>query len=172
MNGKLIRQVSISAFSLILLLALSLASAGGGGAQGGGAGGGGSQGGASAQTGGGSGDQSGGAGDMLQTRDRDQLSDQTRDQDKDRTRDRTGDRLRTRDRELDREILFKDSEGKVHQWRERFNHRLQKHEAKDDPQGLTRALHRVANRYRLSTDEDAEGFVAWALNNRPWAIED
>jgi hypothetical protein len=166
MNGKLIRQVSIFAFALTLLLALSLASASGGGAQGGSgggsageAGGGSAQSGVSVQTGGGfqdggSGDQSGGTGDML------------------RTRDRTGERLRTRDRELDRELLFKDSEGRVHQWQERFNNRLQKYEAKEDPEGLARALHRVANRYRLSSDEDAEGFVDWALKYRPWAIEE
>lgn len=170
MKGKLIGQVSIFGFSLILLLALSLASAGGGSAQGGGTSGSSAAGGASVQTGGGSGDQSVGIGDRLQTRDRDQVSDQTRDQLKDRTRDSTGDRLRTRGRERDRDLFFEDSEGKVHQWQTRFDHRLQKHEEKDDPAGLTRALHRIANRYRLSSD-DAEGFVTWALKHRPWAIE-
>jgi hypothetical protein len=182
MNGKLIRQagiakqigvarqigpakqVGVATFALTLLLAFSIASASGGGAQGGE---GSAQGRASAQTGGGSGDQSGGTGDMVQIRDR--VSDQTGDRLKNQTRDKTMDLQRTRDRELDRELLFKDSEGKVHQWRERFNHRLQKYEAKDDPEGLARALHRVANRYRVSSDEDTGGFVDWALKNRPWA---
>ena len=163
MKGKLIRQISVFAFSLIVVLALSLASASGG-AQGGGSSGGSAQSGASAQE--------RGLGDTLQTRDRDQLRDQTQDPDQDQSRDRTRDQLRTQDRELDRVPLYRDSDGNEYEWQERYNHRLQKCEENDDTEGLTRALYRIANRYRLSTDEETEGFVRWALQYRPWSIEE
>jgi hypothetical protein len=174
MNGKLIRQISIFAVSLIVVLALSLASASGGGSQGGGGTGGGSgqSGGSAAQAGSGSGGQAVSLGDTLQTRDRDQLRDQTQDPDQDQTMDRSRDRLRTPDSEHDPKLVYKDSDGKEHEWQKRFNHKLQKCEENDDPEGLTRSLYRIANRYRLSSEGDAEGFVNWAMGHRPWAIEE
>jgi hypothetical protein len=197
MNGKHIRLGGIFAVALIMLLALSVASASGAGSQGGGSQGAGSQGGGSqgagsqgggsqgagsqgaggqiqsggsAQSGSGSDGQAGSLGDTLQTRDRDQLRDQTQDPDQDKTRDRTRDQLRTEDRELDPDLVYRDSDGEEHEWQERFNRRLQKQEDNDDPEGLTRSLNQIANRYRLSSEEDAEGFVKWALQFRPWAI--
>jgi hypothetical protein len=189
MNGKRIGRGGIFAAALAMLLSLSLASASGGGSrgdgsrgdgsQGGGSQGGGSQGGGgSVQSGGsgssgnGSGSQGGGLGDTLRTGDRDQLRDQTQDPVQDQTRDRTRDQLRTRDVEHDPGLVYRDSEGKEREWKERFNHRLQKYEDNDDPEGLTRSLHRIANGYRLSSEEDAEAFVKWALQHRPWAIEE
>jgi hypothetical protein len=181
MNGKRIGRCGIFAAALVMLLSLSLASASGGGSQGGGGTGGGSLGsggsqggGGSVQSGGsglggnGSGSQEGGLGDTLRTRDRDQPRDQTQDPDQDQTRDQ----LRTRDRIHDPDLVYRDSGGKECEWQEKFNHRLQKYADNDDPEGLTRSLYRIANRYRLSSEEDGEGFVKWALQHRPWAFEE
>ena len=174
MKEKLIGKISIFAASLIVVFALSIASGSGGGSQGGGGTGGGSgqSGGSAAQPGSGSGGQAGGSGDTLQTRDRDQLRDQTQDPAQDQTRDRTRDRLRTPDEAHDPELVYKDNDGKEYEWQKRFNHRLQKCEENDDPEGLTRSLYRIANRYRLSSEGDAEGFINWAMEHRPWAIEE
>ena len=86
-----------------------------------------------------------------------------------------GDELKTRARERLREHVcdppcYEAKDGKMHVWRNRHNNRLVKYEKEGDNEALNKYLYKIArNTFRKS--EDKEGFVKWALENRPWIIE-
>ena len=168
MNGRMIIAVLVS----VMLLSFSAAFAGGGQ---GGTGSGGTQGSALQGT---------AQDDALRTRDRthDQVGDQTQDQvrDRDQVGDRTQDQLkdqdqlRTRARDGEGEALlsYRGGDGASYQWQERYDSRLRRLEGREDNEPLTGTLYRISRRHRFTHEEDVDGFVTWALQNRPWALEE
>ena len=162
MNGRMIIAVLVS----VMLLSFSAAFAGGGQ---GGTGSGGTQ---------GSAPQGTAQDDALRTRDRtqDQVGDQTQDRDRDRdqVRDQTQDQLRTRARDGEGEALlsYRGGDGASYQWQERYDSRLRRLEGREDNEPLTGTLYRISRRHRFTHEEDVDGFVTWALQNRPWALEE
>ncbi len=87
-----------------------------------------------------------------------------------------GDELKTRTREQVREQVcdqpcYEAKDGEKHEWRNRYNNRLMKYEKEGDNEALNKYIYRIARRYTFRKSEDKEGFVKWALENRPWNIE-
>jgi hypothetical protein len=87
-----------------------------------------------------------------------------------------GDRLQTQEREMLKTqdgdcICYETKDGKLWEWKNSYNYQLKNFEKEDDEQGLHRYLRDVAYRYRLGNASDVDGFVEWALKNRPWNIE-
>ena len=97
-------------------------------------------------------------------------------QDQDRLKLQDGDMLKTQEREMlktqDGDCLsYETKDGKLYEWKNIYNYQLKNFEKEDDEQGLHRYLREIANRYRFGNRSDADGFVEWALKNRPWNIE-
>ena len=87
-----------------------------------------------------------------------------------------GDELKTRTREQVREQVcdppcYEAKDGEKHEWRNRYNNRLMKYEKEGDNEALNKYIYRIAHKYGFRKSEDKEGFVKWALENRPWNIE-
>jgi len=87
-----------------------------------------------------------------------------------------GDMLKTQEREMlktqDGDCpCYETKDGKLYEWKNSYNYQLKNFEKEDDEQGLHRYLHEIANRYRLGNASEVDGFVEWALKNRPWNIE-
>jgi hypothetical protein len=97
-------------------------------------------------------------GDMLQTHDREML--QTQDQERLM--------LQTQDRDC---LCYKTKDGRLYEWKNSYDYQLRKYEKNDDEQRLYRYLREIVNRYRFENQSDGEGFIEWALKNRPWNIE-
>lgn len=97
-----------------------------------------------------------GQGDMLQTHDHAMM--QTQDREK----------LQTHDGDC---LYYETKDGKLYEWNNSYNYRLKNFEKNTDEPGLFRYLREIANRYRLDNQSEAEGFIEWALKNRPWNIE-
>ena len=62
-------------------------------------------------------------------------------------------------------------EGKLYEWNNSYNYKLQNYEKENDEKGLHRYLREMANCYRLGNKSEVDGFVEWALENRPWSSE-
>ena len=87
-----------------------------------------------------------------------------------------GDMLKTQEREMLKTqdgdcICYETKDGKLYEWNNSYNWRLKNFEKEDDEQGLHRYLREIANRYRFGNKSNEDGFVEWALKNRPWHIE-
>ena len=87
-----------------------------------------------------------------------------------------GDMLKTQEREMLKTqdgdcICYETKDGKLYEWNNSYNWRLKNFEKEDDEQGLHRYLREIANRYRFGNKSNEDGFVEWALKNRPWNIE-
>ncbi|KPJ82742.1 MAG: hypothetical protein AMS17_18785 [Spirochaetes bacterium DG_61] len=63
---------------------------------------------------------------------------------------------------------FESSDGKMYKWKNQFTIRAKKFEETQDAEGLHRYLNQVAHRFRFQHEQDAEGFVRWAEENKPW----
>ena len=83
---------------------------------------------------------------------------------------------KTRTREQIREQIcdqpcYEGKDGEKYEWKKRHNTRLVKYEKEGDVETLNKYLYRIVNRSKFRKSEDKEGFVKWALENRPWNIE-
>jgi len=88
-----------------------------------------------------------------------------------------GDMLQTQDREMlktqDGDCLDQETkDGKLYEWNNSYNNQLKAFEKENDEQGLHRYVREIANRYRFENRSDEEGFIEWALKNRPWNTEE
>jgi hypothetical protein len=121
---------------------------------------------------GGSGDGSPGeVSDPKGDRDQDQIQGQDRDQtqDQDQTHDQTRDRDRTgQDEEAP---YFTAQDGTTYRWQHRFNRKLSRYDERDDAQAMHKYLEKIAEKYTFEHGNDADDFVNWALQNRPWDTE-
>ncbi len=97
-----------------------------------------------------------------------QSQDQLKLQEGDMLKTQERERLKTQDGDC---ICFETKDGKLYEWRKSYNYQLKNFEKEDDEQGLHKYLREIANRYRLGNMSDVDGFVEWALKNRPWNIE-
>ncbi|UCB44603.1 MAG: hypothetical protein JSV25_10315 [Spirochaetota bacterium] len=68
-------------------------------------------------------------------------------------------------------FCYETKDGKLYVWNNSFNYKLQNYEKEDDEKGLNRYLREIANHYRLGNKSEVDGFVEWALKNRPWSTE-
>jgi hypothetical protein len=87
------------------------------------------------------------------------------------TKSAKGEAVQSQDRLMLQEkdaLCFEANDGKLYEWKNSYNHRLQNLEKEDDEEGLHRYVREIANRYRFGNKSDEEGFVEWALQNRPW----
>jgi hypothetical protein len=99
--------------------------------------------------------------------DRDQDRDCTQDQDQ--THDQTRDRDRTgQDEEAP---CFTAQDGTTYRWQHRFNRKLYRYEEKGDKEAMHKYLEKIAEKYTFEHGNDADDFVNWALQNRPWDTE-
>ena len=97
-----------------------------------------------------------GQGDMLQTHDHAMMQTQDREM------------LKTHDGDC---LCYETKDGKLYKWNNSYNYKLKSFEKNNDEPGIFRYLREIANRYRLENQSEAEGFIEWALKNRPWNIE-
>jgi hypothetical protein len=101
-----------------------------------------------------------------QERTQEQLRVDEHENDADRVRKQ--DRDRVQENEKDQDLCYISSDGEEYQWRRQYTYRLKRYENTDDQEAVNRCLNRIANKYRFKHDEDKEGFVTWAKENRPW----
>ena len=120
--------------------------------------------------------------DQVQSPDRMQGQDAAcaaqQDQTRDRKQSRDPDGVQIQDRDRDRiqsddgvgETAFVSTDGRRHEWRERYTARAKKYDEMQDAAALKEYLYRIANRYRFQHQQDLERFMRWALENRPWTL--
>ncbi len=102
----------------------------------------------------------------VQERTQEQL--RVNEQENDADRLRKQDRDRVQENEKDQNLCYVSSDGEEYQWRRQYTYRLKRYEETDDQEAINRYLNRIANRYRFKHEEDKEGFIAWAKENKPW----
>lgn len=105
---------------------------------------------------------------QLKVQERKQEQLQINEQENDADRLRKQDRDRVQENEKDQDLCYIGSDGEEYQWRRQYNNRLKRYENTDDQGAIKKCLNRIANRYRFKNEEDKEGFVAWAKENKPW----
>jgi hypothetical protein len=104
-----------------------------------------------------------------QDQDRNRTQDQDQFHDPDQTHDQTTDRDRAgQDEEA---TYFTAQDGNTYRWQHRFNRKLSRYDEHGDAQAMYKYLERIANRYNFEYGNDADDFVSWALQNRPWDTE-
>jgi hypothetical protein len=111
--------------------------------------------------------------------DRDQDRDCTQDQDQTQKRDQTQDQDPTYDQKRDRDrtgqdeeaLYFTTQDGDPYRWKYRFNRKLSRYDERGDAQAMHQYLEKIANRYNFKHGNDADDFVNWAFQNRPWNTE-
>ena len=85
------------------------------------------------------------------------------------SRDRTHDRVKENTSEEPVPgYLAKD--GEVYEWNHIFTKRTKQYEDQDNPDAMNRYLNRIAKANRFKDKKDVDGFVQWALKNRPWDV--
>jgi hypothetical protein len=104
--------------------------------------------------------------DQLRLRDQEQIKEPECADKALRTRERTQDRLK--EQAKTESPAFESSDGKMYKWKNQFTIRAKKFEETQDAEGLHRYLNQVAHRFRFQHEQDAEGFVRWAEENKPW----
>jgi len=104
--------------------------------------------------------------DPVQTRDQKRSMENLEENEALRERERTQSRFQ--EEPLEENISYLAQDGKRYEWNHRFTKRLNMYENEENQEAINRLLHRIAKRHRFSDDEDAQGFLDWALKYRPW----
>jgi hypothetical protein len=68
-------------------------------------------------------------------------------------------------------LFYKTQEGKLYWWHRSYNSRLRNYEENGDLDGLNRYLYEIASSYSFERKSDEDGFVEWALKEKPWNEE-
>jgi uncharacterized protein YxeA len=81
-----------------------------------------------------------------------------------------------RDKERNREqrqvkLFYKTQDGKLYWWNRSYNSRLRNYDKNGDQDGLNRYLYEIASSYSFENKSDEDGFVKWALKEKPWNEE-
>jgi hypothetical protein len=103
------------------------------------------------------------------TQDRLMVNENNCDNDPIQSRDRTQDRVKENTSE-EPEPGYLTKDGEAYQWNHRFTKKSKQYEGQDNPDALNRYLNRIAKMNRFKDQKDVDGFVQWALKNRPWDV--
>ena len=101
--------------------------------------------------------------------DRQMVNDNNCDNEPAQSRDRTQDRVRENTAEEPTPGYLAE-DGEIYEWNHRYTKRTKQYDDQDNPETMNRYLKVIAKRNRFKDQKDVDGFVQWALKNRPWDV--
>ena len=68
-------------------------------------------------------------------------------------------------------LSYETKDGNLYWWLPSYNPRARSYEESGNEEGLVGYLLEIASSYEFGDESDVDGFVEWALKNRPWKEE-